>query len=74
MSFDCVSSCSRHLRQYARLIAGAELIPETWRFKATPYLWALSVDGNTTVKGQKSDVDMSFSDIVDKLNFGLFGA
>lgn len=51
-----------------------ELIPETRRFKATPYLWAMSVDGNTTVKGQKSDVDMSFSDIVDKLNFGLFGA
>lgn len=51
-----------------------DLVPADWQVKVTPYLWALAVDGNATVKGQKSDVDMSFSDIVDNLNFGLFGA
>jgi hypothetical protein len=37
---------------------------------AAPYMWFLELDGNATVKGQKSDVDVGFSDIWDNLNFG----
>jgi hypothetical protein len=44
---------------------------DRWEFAIIPYLWALSLDGSATVKGQKSDVDMSFSDIVRKLNIAL---
>ena len=39
-----------------------------WKFSVTPYMWALSMDGDATVKGTKSDVDVSFSDIWDELN------
>jgi hypothetical protein len=37
---------------------------------AAPYMWFLSLDGNATVKGQKGDVDVGFSDIWDNLNVG----
>jgi hypothetical protein len=40
-----------------------------WEFKAALYLWALSLEGDVTVKGQKSDVDVGFDDILDELNF-----
>jgi hypothetical protein len=53
--------------------AGAEeLVPDHWQFQLTPYLWAVAIDGDVTVKGQKSDVDMSFRDILKDLNFALF--
>ena len=39
-----------------------------WEFAVTPYMWGLSLSGNTTVEGQKSDVDSSFKDIWDELN------
>lgn len=39
-----------------------------WEFAVTPYMWGLSLSGNTTVQGQKSDVDSSFKDIWDELN------
>jgi hypothetical protein len=39
-----------------------------WEFQAGPYMWFLSMDGSVTVKGQKSDADLSFSDIWDELN------
>jgi len=41
---------------------------EGWEYAVTPYLWTLSLDGDVTVKGRKSDVDMEFSDIWDELN------
>ena len=44
---------------------------EEWDFKATPYFWLSSLNGDVTVKGIKSDVDASFSDIFDDLNFGI---
>ncbi len=34
----------------------------------TPYVWALSVNGNSTVKGVKADVNVDFHDILDHLN------
>jgi hypothetical protein len=52
-------------------VAAAEQVSEDWEFSLAPYLWALSVDGNTTVNGQQSTVDMSFSDVWDNLNFAV---
>jgi len=52
----------------------AEEKPDTqsgWEFQAAPYLWAISMNGDATVKGQKADVDVSFSDIWDELNFAF---
>src|SRR5262249_7438620 len=38
---------------------------ESWTFSLTPYLWATSLNGSTTVKGRTIDVDASFIDIVE---------
>jgi hypothetical protein len=43
--------------------------PEEWEFTVIPYLWATDLDGDITVRGVSSDVDMSFSDIRDNLDF-----
>lgn len=51
--------------------AGAdEFVSDEWQFQLTPYAWALAADGDTTVQGQKSDLDLSFHDIIDELNYG----
>ncbi len=42
-----------------------------WEFHVAPYLWAISMNGDATVKGQEADVDVSFSDIWDELNFAF---
>ena len=39
-----------------------------WEFAIDPYMWALGLGGNVTVRGQKSGVDLSFGDIWDDLN------
>jgi hypothetical protein len=43
---------------------------DKWVFRVAPYLWATSMDGNATVGGIKSDVDVPFSDILKDLSFG----
>ncbi len=40
--------------------------PNQWEFRFTPYAWATSVIGETTVRGQTLDVDASFLDIVEE--------
>ncbi len=42
-----------------------------WKFRITPYLWMLSLDGTTAVGGQDVEVDASFGDILDLLNIAL---
>jgi hypothetical protein len=39
-----------------------------WEFQVVPYMWFISTSGDVTVKGQKSDLDLSFNDIWDELN------
>lgn len=39
----------------------------------TPYVWATAMEGSATVKGNKANVDLSFGDILDHLDFGLQG-
>ena len=42
-----------------------------WEFHIAPYMCAISMNGNATVKGLEADVDVSFSDIWDELNFAF---
>lgn len=46
---------------------------DEWRFNVTPYVWMAGMDGNTTVKGFESEVDVGFDDIVDVLDMGFLG-
>jgi hypothetical protein len=49
----------------------AEEIPAAnndWKFRAAPYLWLVALNGDVTVKGRESDLDLSFNDIWDELN------
>ena len=47
---------------------------QAWSFSVTPYVWATSLSGSTTIKGLTTDVDASFFDILDHTQFpkGLF--
>ena len=43
-----------------------------WEFSLAPmYLWAVSINGDQTVKGIDVDLDVPFSDIFDNLNGAL---
>jgi hypothetical protein len=42
-----------------------------WDFHVAPYMWAISMDGDLTVRGKEVDVDVGFSDIGDELNFAF---
>ncbi len=42
-----------------------------WKFRLTPYLWALGLDGTTAAMGNDVPLDASFSDILDLLNIAL---
>jgi hypothetical protein len=44
---------------------------DEWQFSITPYLWAIGMNGDMTVKGVDSDVDESFSDILSNLDIAL---
>ena len=46
---------------------------DEWHFTATPYLWLAGIDGDVTVRGFESDVDVNFGDIVDVIDFGAIG-
>jgi hypothetical protein len=62
----------------ADLPVKAPIAPATeidhWTFSLTPYFWAISLNGSTTVKGRTTDVDAGFFDILDHTQFpkGLF--
>ena len=42
-----------------------------WKFRITPYLWMLSMEGTTAALGQDVELDQSFSDILELLNIAL---
>jgi hypothetical protein len=44
---------------------------DNWKFRITPYLWMLGVEGTTAALGSDVEIDMSFSDILDALNIAL---
>lgn len=46
-----------------------------WQFTATAYLWGTGISGQTGVFGlPPQDIDISFSDILEKLDFAVMGA
>ena len=42
---------------------------EAWTLSLTPYVWATSLSGSTTVKGRTADIDAGFFDILDHTEF-----
>jgi hypothetical protein len=44
-----------------------------WKYSAAFYLWMANIDGKQTVKGQEVDLDVSFGDILDVLEFAAEG-
>jgi hypothetical protein len=47
---------------------------DRWTISVAPYLWLSSMDGNATVGGVKSDVDVPFSDLLKDLSGGFMTA
>jgi hypothetical protein len=41
-----------------------------WEFKAAPYIWAVSLDGDMTVKGNTAAVDVNIIDIIEESGSG----
>lgn len=52
------------------LIPGEE---QNWELRLIPYLWASSLKADSTVRGSKSSIDMSFSDIFERLDSAFIG-
>lgn len=50
-------------------IKSTGVTPSDWSFYATPYVWATSLNGSTTVKGRTTDVNASFIDILQHTQF-----
>jgi hypothetical protein len=57
---------------FASSLAAEEKPAESgWEFTVVPYMWAISMDGSVTVRGLEADVDASFNDLLDEMNFGF---
>ena len=52
--------------------AGAEA-GDDWQITVAPYAFGASLDGSIAVRGREIDVDLSASDLVDRLELGLTG-
>jgi len=46
---------------------------EGWQYEFTPYLLAAGMDGTVGVRGYETDIDVSFSDLLDHLDMGFMG-
>jgi hypothetical protein len=44
-----------------------------WTYSTAFYLWMANIDGKQTVKGHEADLDVSFGDILDVLEFAAEG-
>ncbi len=44
---------------------------DEWHFSIIPYLWMMGLNGEVGVRGQTVDMDVSFSDIIQNLDFAL---
>ncbi len=45
-----------------------------WEVNGTLYFWVSAVDGTVRADGAKSDVDLSFGDVIDQTDFSFMGA
>lgn len=56
------------------VMSNGQTAPEPeWEFSITPYLFTAGLHGTVGARGRFVDVDASFSDIFDRLDFGLMG-
>jgi hypothetical protein len=61
------------------VVASAEATPPSpppeprWEVIVSPYVWAQSIDGHVTVHGVKADLDVSFRDILERLDVAFMG-
>lgn len=55
------------------VLAAAPLHAQEWKHEVAPYMWASAMSGKSTVGPLEADVDMSFGDILDDLEFGFMG-
>lgn len=46
---------------------------DDWEFSVAPYVWAAGLEGDVTFRNLKTDVDVSFSDILDNLDIAALG-
>jgi len=46
---------------------------DEWRYEFTPYLLAAGMDGTVGIRNFTTDIDASFSDILDNLDMGFMG-
>ena len=44
-----------------------------WNIDFTPYFWAAELKGDATLRGRTGSVDVSFRDIMDKLDIAFMG-
>ena len=74
----CVSggAIAADIRLPTKAVAAPPPVIDTWTFRLTPYAWATSLSGSTTIKGYTTDIDASFFDILRHTQFpkGLFEA
>ena len=42
---------------------------DKWQFAIIPYLWLMGINGKTTIKGRTANLNVSFGDIWDNLDF-----
>ena len=45
-----------------------------WEMDGTLYFWVSAVEGDVTADGVKSDLDLSFGDVIDQTDFSFMGA
>lgn len=55
----------------AQSYQGYEDNSDQWRSTLSGYLWALSMDGTARINGMDIDLDLSFSDLLDDLDFAF---
>jgi hypothetical protein len=63
--------CALAILVTAMCAPSAVTAADDWKFAVTPYLWGAGVNGTATVKSHEADVDKTFTDILDDLDFAL---
>lgn len=45
--------------------------PDTWRFRATPYIWTMALKGDTNIGGIPIEIDEGIRDVLGQLDFAF---
>ena len=69
-----MKSITRTMVLAAAILASAPLQAGGWTHEIAPYLWGAGLEGTTGVGPVSADIDASFSDILDALEFGAMGS